>query len=100
MSIDANELRAASGAIRSSEDSLRASGESSRPPRLPPNLPAWQKQKSYREARDKAIRKLAVNWYADINRQSHGDRTYPLITWSGTAPRSDRGGITGGEYLW
>ena len=75
-------LQAASGATFAGEDSLRESGESSRSPGLPSNLPAWQK--SYQQAREKVIRKLAVHWYADINWQPHGDRTYPLIIWSGT----------------
>jgi hypothetical protein len=85
------------------EDSIEAVTstrvESLRPPGLPSNLPPpdWQKQKSYRKAQEKAVRRLhAFCGYVD----RIADEPYPLIKWSGTAPRSDRGGITGGEYLW
>lgn len=60
----------------------------------------WQKQKSYQKAQRAAVYRLAVYWYADINRQSHGDRTYPLISWSGRLDRPRTGGVTRGEYLW
>lgn len=42
----------------------------------------YHRSKSYRMERGRLIGTLRTRWLADINRQPHGNRAYPLIAWS------------------